>query len=224
MKYIEQELLHLKNKVVEMWDLTLSQLDKAEEALLNCDTVLAREVTMRERIVNATDLKIDSECENIIALYAPVAIDLRFVLAMLHISNDLERIADFCEAIALYVLKNNPGKPQQELMELIHLKEMIQMVRQMLANGSKALETESSFEAIRIFDMDQQVDEYNLKSVDILAAYLKDHPDSGRDCLLMYGVVRRLERLGDHCTNLAEELIFYLDAKVLKHQDKTYEG
>ncbi|MEG0993593.1 MAG: phosphate signaling complex protein PhoU [Bacteroidales bacterium] len=221
MKYIEQELLHLKNKVVDMWDLTFSQVEKAGEALLMGDLVIAKEVTMRERIVNAVDLKIDSECENIIALYAPVAIDLRFVLAMMRISNDLERIADFCEAIALYVLKNEPGKPQKDLMEIIHLKEMIDVVKQMLESGRKALEEESSFEAIRVFDMDQQVDEYNIQSVDLLAGYLKTHPDSGKDCLLLYGVVRRLERLGDHCTNLAEELIFYLDAKVLKHKDKT---
>lgn len=221
MKYIEQELLHLKNKVVDMWDLTFSQVEKAGEALLMGDLVIAKEVTMRERIVNAVDLKIDSECENIIALYAPVAIDLRFVLAMMRISNDLERIADFCEAIALYVLKNEPGKPQKDLMEIIHLKEMIDVVKQMLESGRKALEEESSFEAIRVFDMDQQVDDYNLQSVDLLAEYLKTHPDSGKDCLLLYGVVRRLERLGDHCTNLAEELIFYLDAKVLKHKDKT---
>ncbi|MEG1522022.1 MAG: phosphate signaling complex protein PhoU [Bacteroidales bacterium] len=221
MKYIEQELLHLKNKVVDMWDLTFSQVEKAGEALLMGDLVIAKEVTMRERIVNAVDLKIDSECENIIALYAPVAIDLRFVLAMMRISNDLERIADFCEAIALYVLKNEPGKPQKDLMEIIHLKEMIDVVKQMLESGRKALEEESSFEAIRVFDMDQQVDEYNIQSVDLLAGYLRTHPDSGKDCLLLYGVVRRLERLGDHCTNLAEELIFYLDAKVLKHKDKT---
>lgn len=220
MKYIEQELLHLKNKVIDMWDLTLSQVEKSGDAILAGDLVEAKEVTMRERIVNAVDLAIDSECENIIALYAPVAIDLRFVLAMMRISNDLERIADFCEAFALYVLKNEPGKPQHELMELIHLKEMIGMVTQMLISGRKALEEENSFEAIRVFDMDQQVDQYNLEAVDLLAAHLKEHPDSGRDCLLLYGVVRRLERLGDHCTNLAEELIFYLDAKVLKHKDK----
>lgn len=221
MKYIEQELLHLKTKVFEMWDLTLSQLEKSGDALLSGDHILAREVVMRERIVNAADLKIDSECENIIALYAPVAIDLRFVLAMMHVSNDLERIADFCEGIAMYVLNNEPDKPDKELMEMVHLKEMLQAVTQMLISGSKALEEESSFEAIRVFDMDEQVDEYNRRAVDILGDYLKEHPDRGRDCLLLYAVVRRLERLGDHCTNLAEELIFYLDAKVLKHKDKT---
>ncbi|MEG1585723.1 MAG: phosphate signaling complex protein PhoU [Bacteroidales bacterium] len=221
MKYIEQELLHLKNKVVEMWDLSLSQLEKAGTAVLTGDQTLAKEVVMRERIVNAVDLKVDSECENIIALYAPVAIDLRFVLAMMHISNDLERIADFCEAIATYVIKNETENPDKELMKLVHLEEMIQAVTQMLISGRKALEEESSFEAIRVFDMDEQVDEFNVQAVNILGDYLKDHPDRGKDCLLLYGVVRRLERLGDHCTNLAEELIFYLDAKVLKHKDKT---
>ncbi|MGL4293246.1 MAG: phosphate signaling complex protein PhoU [Bacteroidales bacterium] len=220
MKYIEQELSHLKNKLIEMWDLTALQLDKSAEALLKEDQTIAKEVILRERIVNTVDLQIDSECENIIALYAPVAIDLRFVLAMMRISNDLERIADFCEGIAVYVLKCNPEKPPVDLMQLVNLKEMLQSVRQMLLNAKKAFEEESSYEAIRVFDMDQQVDEFNVRAVDLMGDFLKQNPERGKDCLLLYGVVRRLERLGDHCTNIAEELIFYLDAKVLRHKDK----
>lgn len=221
MKYIEQELLHLKSKVLEMWTMTETQLETVGQALLDSDTDLAREVILRERSINATDLKIDSECENIIALYAPVAIDLRFVLAMLTTSNDLERIADFCEGIAQYVLKNIDQLPPKELLDNIQLPEMFRIVSSMLTTARKAFEDESTLDAARVLEIDDQVDRLNAEAVAKLADYLKTHPDDGMMCLQLYATVRRLERLGDHCTNLVEELIFYLDAKILKHKDKT---
>ncbi|MEG1615412.1 MAG: phosphate signaling complex protein PhoU [Bacteroidales bacterium] len=220
MKYIEQELLHLKSKVLDMWTMTESQLTKVGAALMTQDEDLAKEVIMRERIINGTELKIDSECENIIALYAPVAIDLRFVLAMLKISNDLERIADFCEGIAQYVLKNKGELINRPLLQEIRLEEMIRIVSNMLSTGRMALEEESSMDAIRVFEMDDQVDQINSDALQIIARNIEENPETSKQGLLLYATVRRLERLGDHCTNLVEELIFYLDAKVLKHKDK----
>ena len=78
-----------------MWDLVNSQLNRAGESLISLDKDLAKEVVYREKRVNAFELKIDSDCEDIIGLYNPVALDLRFTLAMMKINNNLERIADF---------------------------------------------------------------------------------------------------------------------------------
>ena len=100
MKVIEQEILSLKNSISEMWSLVHQQLYNAGEALLTGDKELAYKVISRERRVNAFELKIDSDCEDIIALYAPVAIDLRFVLAMYKINTNLERLGDFAASIA----------------------------------------------------------------------------------------------------------------------------
>ena len=104
MRYIEKELENLKDEVLEMWTLVYSQLNRAGEALLSLDKDLAREVIYREKRVNAFELKIDSDCEDIIGLYTPVAVDLRFVLAMLKINTNLERIADFCEGMSRFVI------------------------------------------------------------------------------------------------------------------------
>lgn len=99
MIYIEKELENLKKEVLEMWDLVNSQLNRAGESLISLDKDLAKEVVYREKRVNAFELKIDSDCEDIIGLYNPVALDLRFTLAMMKINNNLERIADFCEGL-----------------------------------------------------------------------------------------------------------------------------
>lgn len=97
-KFIESELVLLKKEIDEMWTLVYNQLDRAGDAVLTLDRELAQQVLVRERRVNAFELKIDSDVEDIIALYNPVAIDLRFVLAMLKINTNLERLGDFAEA------------------------------------------------------------------------------------------------------------------------------
>src|ERR1700678_4154451 len=104
MAQIESELQLLKTEVVNMWTLVNSQLNKARLAFINFDKDLAREVILKERRVNGSELKIDRDCENIFALLTPVAVDLRFVLAVLKINSNLERIGDIAEGIAKYVL------------------------------------------------------------------------------------------------------------------------
>ena len=103
-KFIESELVLLKKEIDEMWTLVYNQLDRAGDAVLTLDRELAQQVLVRERRVNAFELKIDSDVEDIIALYNPVAIDLRFVLAMLKINTNLERLGDFAEGIARFAL------------------------------------------------------------------------------------------------------------------------
>src|SRR3569833_4162332 len=104
---IETEITALKTEVVNMWILVQSQLNKAKESMLNFDKDLAREVVMKEKRVNAYELKIDRDCENIFALYCPVAVDLRFLLAVLKINNNLERIGDIAEGIAKYIIESS---------------------------------------------------------------------------------------------------------------------
>ena len=100
MSHLDNELQQLKTETIKMWMLVNLQLTKAKEALLKFDKDLAREVILGERRVNAWELKIDRDCENIFALFNPVAVDLRFVLSALKINNNLERIGDIAEGIA----------------------------------------------------------------------------------------------------------------------------
>ena len=199
MIYIEKELDDLKKEVLEMWDLVNSQLNRAGEALLSMDKELAHEVTYREKRVNAFELKIDSDCEDIIGLYNPVALDLRFTLAMMKTSNNLERIADFCDGIARFVIDYPEVNIESELFEKTGIKEMLDIVKAMMLQAENALIEEKSSEAI---------------------AVLQQFPERAIECLNLISIIRRLERIGDHCNNIAEEIVFYLDAKILKHAGK----
>ncbi len=224
MKKIEKELLHLKGEILEMWSLIDQQIQNSIESLLKCDKKTAYSVVCRERKVNASELKIDSECEDLIALYAPVAIDLRFVLSIFKINTNLERLGDFAESIARSVM-NLPEDTEidENILLASRLEEMYENIHAMLLLSREALESESTELAQQVIARDNVVDEINKQAVTIIADYLEKHPGNAYFCLQLIGIIRKLERFGDHCTNIAEEIIFYLEAKVVKHSKKKYE-
>jgi len=219
MKHTEKELQALKNEINRMWRLVLSQLEKAKQSFLTSDVELAMEVVSREKRVNAFELKIDSDCENYIALFNPVAIDLRLILSLIKISNTLERIGDFAEGIARHVIEDN-CQIDKTLLEELQLERMFDIVIGMLSDSFVALESENTKLSGKILSKDEEVDELYRNSVDIIGAYLQKNPAYIRCGLKQVLLVRKLERIGDHCSNIVEEIVFYVDAKVLKHGAK----
>lgn len=223
-KFIESELVLLKKEIDEMWTLVYNQLDRAGESVLTLDRELAQQVLIHERRVNAFELKIDSDVEDIIALYTPVAIDLRFVLAMLKINTNLERLGDFAEGIARFAIEEKELTLDAELMKSLRLEEMIRHMLSMFEMAKRALQEENQELATSVFAKDQLLDEINAEASRLLADYIVKHPESALPCLNLAGVFRKLERAGDHITNIAEEIVFYIDAKVLKHHKNVDEG
>ncbi|MCD7931959.1 MAG: phosphate signaling complex protein PhoU [Tannerellaceae bacterium] len=224
MKVIDQELASLKRSISEMWSLVHQQIYNAGEAMLTGDKELAYKVISRERRVNAFELKIDSDCEDLIALYAPVAVDLRFVLAMYKINTNLERLGDFAESIARFTGNLPDGEPvDPELVKSTRVEEMLKQLLEMISLTQEAFDKEDSEIASKIFLIDNTIDELNHAATPVLAKYIEENPSRALMGLYMSGVIRKMERFGDHCTNIAEELIFYLDAKVLKHIGKVEE-
>ena len=217
-KFVENELVNIKTEVNDMWTLVYQQLDNAYKSLLNIDLDLADKVISREKRVNAFELKIDSDIEDFIALYNPVAIDLRFALAMLKINTNLERIGDYADSIARFLLRTELKPEDKTLFAELQLQDMFDTVLQMLSSTYDALQKHDITLAKTIFDKDETLDVLNKQAIDKLATYAVEHQDSIRLCLEVAGIFRKLERAGDHINNLAEETIFYIDAEVLKHR------
>ena len=219
MTHLEEELKSLKSEITEMWLLVISQLHKTREALIQFDKDLAREVVATEKRVNAQELKIDRDCENIIALFNPVAVDLRTVLAILKINNNLERSGDIAEGIAKYIIFAD--LPFDE--ELLNSTEILRMYEEssvILEDVLKSFENEDTKLARSIFRRDEVVDEINNNATAIVADYIGRHTDKIEQGLYIISMIRKLERIGDHCKNIAEEIIFNIEAKVLKHKGK----
>lgn len=216
-KFVEDELKNIRKEVFEMWALVDEQLRTVFEAVETGDKEKAWDVIIREKRVNACDLKLDCDVEDFLVLYTPVAIDLRFLLAMYKINADLERIGDFAENIARFVIKHSDQPVDAELLKKLRYTEMTSRVLEMMAVSRDALMKEDLEMANSIFAKDNLVDEINAEVTPVLAEYIGAHPDMTQLALNLKGVFLRIERAGDHITNMAEEIVFYIDAEVLKH-------
>lgn len=216
-KFVENELQTIKQEVNDMWELVQKQFENARAAVLSGDRNLAAVVIGREKRVNSFELRIDSDIEDFIALYNPVAIDLRFSLAMLNITSNLERLGDYAEGIARFVVRNEMDAQAKELVSQMGLLKMYDMVLDMLSTVFKALKDHDIEAAKSVFGRDDAIDDINRDSLDRLTEYATAHPQSVRLCLEVSALFRKLERAGDHINNLAERTVYYIDAEVLKH-------
>jgi phosphate transport system protein len=219
MTHLEEELKHLKREVSIMFALVHQQLKKSHQSLVEYDNDLAHEVILTENRVNAQELKIDRDCENLLALHNPVAIDLRYVLAVLKINNNLERTGDIADGIARFLL--DIDKPfDAELIETTQVSRMFELCIRMMEDIEDAFAEENTSLARSIFKQDKLVDEINQKAGPALADYIARHPGQVEPALNILSSIRKLERVGDQAKNIAEEIIFYVEAKVLKHSKK----
>lgn len=219
MKHIENELIVLREDIIEMAEFVAGQVNKSREAIDNGDLNLAREIVENEKRTNAFELKIDNTCESILALYNPVANDLRLVLAILITNNNLERIGDLCKGVSKFMLEH--GKPfDKYLLEKNKILLMYDTIISMFEDVLNGMVNEDTKTARQVFLKDDTLDEINKASTKNSTEIIKTNPENTLQQLYMLSIIRKLERMGDQIKNIAEELIFYIEAKVVKHRKK----
>lgn len=219
MSNLDTQLEALKDQVVGMMQLVRTQLSNANTAFLKHDESLALEVIHYENRVNAMELSIDKECEKIFALYKPVAVDLRFVIATLKVNTQLERIGDHAKAIARYTVEME--KPfDKKLLKKLRYTEMVETVLSMIDDAIHAFNFENTKLARWIFGKDATINEITDNSFKTITALIKENPNNTERLLMISSTIRKLERVGDLVKNIAEETVFYTEAKVLKHKKK----
>lgn len=219
MLILKQELAQLKDQIIGMMQMVKAQLLKAKEAFLNKDGALAHEIIHYETRVNAIELSIDKECEKILLRFQPKDDELRFILAALKINTNLERLGDHAEGIAEFAIKI--AEPyQKNILEDIHLETMFDHVLSMLDDAIYAFNFEKNTIARSIFAKDAIINEIEADSRNIIAKFARLHPDKLGKYLILFSTIRKLERCGDLIKNVAEETVFYIEAKVLRHHQK----
>jgi len=209
----------LNESGLEMLNLCISQIEKATEALLNNDGDLAEEVMNTETRINALDLKIENDCEKFIALYTPVAIDLRFIMAILKINFDLERIGDHAYDISKYIVDFDK-QIEPHLFKTLKFEKMYATIISMFENISVAYEEKDVKSARKVFKKDKILDKINAESFSIIEKEIKKDNAIIDQTLLMFAIIKKFERVGDLIKNIAEEIIFHIDAEVIKHKRK----
>ena len=218
MQHATLELDEVKTEYAKMWHTVEKQVKQAFLAVETCDKGIAKEVMVMENKVNAQELVVDNACERYLVLFAPVAVDLRFAVSMIKINNNLERIGDFADSLAKFTYYNQEGVIDPDLMEKLQWKKLTGTVAKMMTKAKEAFEEEDSAMARTILQMDDEIDKINKAVNPILAEYMQAHPEQISEMLYFSTVMRRIERIGDRLSNIAEDLVFYIDAKELRHR------
>lgn len=220
MTHLDTELQLLRKTLLEMGNLVLNQLSKSEEILQNPDKDLINSVVTNEKLVDAFELKINMDCENILALFSPVANDLRLVLSVLKINYNLERIGDYANSIAKIANANEKAFNADDLKKS-QIITMFETSKEMLISVLEAFETENVKPAQTLFNKDNKLNEINKNANNVIAELMAAKHEEAKTFLNMLSIIRKLERVGDQTKNIAEEIIFYVEAKVIRHRDKT---
>ncbi|HSI91643.1 MAG TPA: phosphate signaling complex protein PhoU [Adhaeribacter sp.] len=216
MNQLEKELNRITIKVSKMWDAVIFQVVSGKEALVKSDYALAKKVSRRGKKVNKFDVKIDRLVENFFAIFNPVAVDLRWALAILKINANLERIGDAAESVALLIREiETPLNPK--LVEATRLIEMYDAAIQMLHDVHEAYDEKDTKKAYLVLQKDELLNTIYRNTDAVLIQYIRENPNDVAHALKVSAIIRKLERIGDQITNISEEIIFYVDAKVIKH-------
>ncbi len=216
---LEYEIDRLRNIFLEMLELVRGQMMFTKEALLTNDEDIAGEVMRKEARVNSYELMIDRECEDFLALHTPVASDLRLTIAILKMAVSLERIGDHAYGTSLFVF-DHKLKMKKKLVEIIQLAKLFDDVDEMLENIANAFETGDVSLAKTVFEKDKMIDKINKKLPELMQEYMKDSNATMEEVILVSRIVGKLERSGDLIKNMAEEITFYVESKVIKHIKK----
>lgn len=223
MNNFESDLELLKQEFSELWELVSVQLKNSLQALSQMDKELAKQIIAEEKKVNELEMTIERHCENMIALYNPVAVDLRFILALIKINSTLERLGDIAEKISKFVIKQG----DEFYVGLIAKTDTLAMFEEacdLLEDAEVAFKNNDTQRARQIFKRDEYINEINKNAFLAIIDSMKESPGEIEKYLKMLTLIRRIEKAGDLVKAIAEEIVFYIEAKILRHREKEGKG
>jgi phosphate transport system protein len=214
-RHFTEELGELKHRLLVMGDLAQERLRTAMRALLERDQRMMSDIVQGDEAINRMHLEIDDRCFKLLALYQPMAVDLRTIVAAVKINSDLERVGDLAvnvaEASEQYV-KHEPVKP------LIDLPRMGSMAQRMLDEALKAFLARDVEMAHTVLTQDDVLDALKDQILRELLTYMLGDTRKIEAAIELILISRHLERVGDHATNIAEDVIFIVEARDVRHR------
>lgn len=217
-RHFERELELLKRELIRMGSLVEEQIAHSLEALERDDDALAGRVKETDIEVDAMEIAIDKRIERLLALNQPVAVDLRLLIAALKMNNDLERMGDQARNIAEHVIQIQ-GVPG-ELINRMQIRQMADLASRMVRDSLNAFIYQDVSLAYGVLEQDDMVDQLHQQAYRIGAAYMREKPEDIENCLHMLSVAKNLERIADLATNIAEDVVFLVEARIIKHRGR----
>jgi phosphate transport system protein len=215
MRHFHEQLQDLLRSVVVMGSMAESMVQKAVECLVTRNEPAMEEVFQKEREVNTLQVEVDDRAVKLTILQQPVATDARFLFMASRIGGELERIADqainICQN-AHYVLESPPLKP------MVDLPIMAQIAQKMVRDSLQAMINRDVALASAVLEQEEQVDAFKDQIFRTLLTYMMADPGTIQRALSLILIARNLERVGDHATNIAEEVIYWIQGRDVRHK------
>ena len=214
-RYFDTELADLKGNILQMGDLVEEAIIDSVEALKKLDKGKAEKVITDDKFIDESELKIDEECLDLLALRQPMAVDLRFITMAMKISTDLERMADLAVDISQRVLEL-ADKPL--LKPLVDIPKLTLLAQKMTRDAIGSFIKKDVDLAKQVILCDKEADDLrNLVQQELLNDYISKNKETIPRAIPLLLVARHLERICDHATNIAEDVIYMVEARVVKH-------
>lgn len=217
----QREIERLKNSILSLSSLVEDQITKAMLSLERRDIDLAKQTIKRDEEIDNMEIQIEEECLKILALYQPVADELRFIVSALKMNNDLERIGDLAANIA----KRAAFLSKREKLEIVDdLKDISVKARNMVKKSLDALINKDVDLARQVLISDDEVDKLNKVILKKLLAEIKLNPDRAKEYFSVQSVSKSLERIADSATNIAEDVFYMCTGQIIRHQGNEFTG
>lgn len=213
---LDEALSDLKEQIVEMGNVAQEMIQTAMRGLVERDTKLIDRVNELENQIDRFQIEVDDAAVRLMAMFGPVALDLRFVLMVARINTELERVGDqavnMCEHAQLLLR-------EPELKKLVDLPRMAQISSEMVKESLQAFREGSTSKAAEVIKADGEVDALNDQIFRELLTYMLNDANTITRSLALILTARSLERIADHATNIAEEVIYMVKGEDVRHQD-----
>ena len=214
-RHIERQIDQLKERILRVGTLVEEAISKSITALINRDAHLAQRVMANDEEIDRMEVEVEEECLKILALYQPVAADLRFVVAVLKINNDLERMGDLARNIAKRVAQLAAG-PAVELPP--EIRTMSMLAQEMVKQSLDAVVNADPTLARQVREEDDAVDEARQQIRRRILQGIKAHPEQLENLLRINSVSKHIERIADMATNIAEDVIYMVQGEIVRHR------
>jgi len=217
--HLKKEIDNLKKELLTLCGMVEDSFWQAIKSIKNRDVKLAKKVIDSDIEIDQMEVKVEEDCLKILALHQPVAIDLRFIITALKINNDLERIGDLAVNIAERSQFLSAQKPIDMLFDF---ETMAEKTQAMVKSSIDALVNIDCDLARQVCQADDEIDAINRQMYDQVKGQIKQAPENIETLIHLLSVSRHLERIADHATNIAEDVIYMVKGEIVRHKTENY--
>ena len=217
--HLKKEIDNLKKELLTLCGMAEDSLWQAVKSIKNQDVKLAKKVIDSDIKIDQMEVKVEEDCLKILALHQPVAVDLRFIITALKINNDLERIGDLAVNIAD---RSQFLSAQKPIDMLFNFETMAEKTQAMVKKSLDALVNIDCDLASQVCQADDEIDAINRQMYDQVKGQIKQAPENIETLIHLLSVSRHLERIADHATNIAEDVIYMVKGEIVRHKTENY--